>query len=98
MNTKFEKRYKYNLFDTYMKELLFDCPHCHKPILVYVAELNCKIFRHGIYKKTYKQIDPHLEKIKCDALIQKNEIYGCGKPFRIVEMNGEYIVEICDYI
>lgn len=81
-----------------MNEIIFDCPHCHKPILVYNKDLNCRIFRHGIYKNTYKQIDPHLEKKRCDDLVEKEEIYGCGKPFRIVGDHDNYYIEICEYI
>lgn len=79
-----------------MKEIIINCPHCCGIVLVY--ELNCKIFRHGIYKTTYQQIDPHMKKEQCDALIRENRIYGCGKPFRIIEKNNTYNVEICDYI
>jgi hypothetical protein len=81
-----------------MNENIFDCPHCYKPILVYNKDLNCRIFRHGIYKNTYKQIDPHLEKKKCDDLVEKKEIFGCGKPFRIRGDHGNYYIEICEYI
>lgn len=81
-----------------MTEIILECPHCNQPIMVYEKELNCRIFRHGIYRKTYKQIDPHLEKPACDALLEKKEIYGCGKPFRIVAKNGDYSIEKCDYI
>jgi hypothetical protein len=68
------------------------CPHCNGMILI--LELNCCIFRHGVMKQTDTQIDPHLNKTECDRLVEQGLIYGCGKPFRIV--NG--IVEVCDYI
>ena len=58
-----------------------ECPHCK------IVEVNCAIFRCGIYK----QIPPHLSK-ECDAIVDK--IYGCGKPFCLV--NGK--LEPCDYI
>ena len=57
-------------------------------------QLNCKIFRCGIYKKTGRQILPHSKKVLCDKLLKNNLIYGCAKPFRFV---GKY-VESCDYI
>ncbi len=70
------------------------CPHCD--ILVEIVELNCRIFRCGIYKHNYTQIPPHLPKTECDQLISSSSIYGCGKPFRIEE--GTNIPVICDYI
>lgn len=47
-------------------------------------------------KETFTQIGPHLSKEACDALVQNQAIYGCGKPFRIPEGACEAI--ICDYI
>ena len=34
------------------------CPHCN--ITIEVLELNCQIFRCGIYKNTLEQINPHM--------------------------------------
>jgi hypothetical protein len=78
-----------------MNEIV-ECPHCSSIIII--EQLNCKIFRHGIYKKNYKQIDPHMNKEKCDDLIMKNEIYGCGKPFKIIIDDNIYKAIKCDYI
>jgi hypothetical protein len=81
------------------KELIVKCPHCNEDVII--AEVNCAIFRHAIYKHNLQQIDPHTSKEKCDLLIHNNEIYGCGKPFRIKRINihsNEWITEICDYI
>ena len=78
--------------------IIIECPHCKDYITVYLKEYNCKIFRHGIYKDTLKQIDPHLKKSECDRLFNEKLIYGCGKPFRIVGEGKEINVEICDYI
>ena len=73
------------------------CPHCST--MIEVVKLNCRIFRCGIYKSTGKQIDPHLAKPICDQLARDDLIYGCGKPFQIVELpDGKNVVEICDYI
>lgn len=74
------------------------CPHCDSYILIYKNEINCGIFRHGIYKNTGMQINPHAEKTECDNLYNNNLIYGCGKPFRINKSNDIHNVEICDYI
>ena len=69
-----------------------NCPHCL--LIVEIREINCSIFRHGVYKLNYRQIDPHLNKEQCDYLFNNNLIYGCGKPFRIIDN----IAVICDYI
>ena len=78
--------------------IIVQCPHCKDYILVFKKELNCKIFRHGIFKDTMKQIDPHLKKDECDRLVSQNLIIGCGKPFQIIEDNGSFKTIICDYI
>jgi len=67
-----------------------ECPHCK--ILILVEEVNCGIFRCGIYKDTGLQINPHLPQSECERI--KNDIWGCGKPFRII---NEKIIK-CDYI
>jgi hypothetical protein len=77
---------------------IFLCPNCFMDILVYKTELNCQIFRHGIYKDSYKQIDPHLSKILCDELVMKNQVIGCAKPFEIIkDKDNDLIAVICDY-
>ena len=73
-----------------------ECPHCDG--YVRIEELNCCIFRHGIYKNTNEQIDPHASKEICDALVKNGEIYGCGKPFIIKKINNNYHALKCDYI
>jgi len=73
--------------------LLVTCPHCQ--CYIFIEKLNCRIFRHGVFKLSGQQIPPHLDKVECDKLISEQRIYGCGKPFRI---NNELIAEICDYI
>ena len=73
---------------------IFECPHCNLQILVYSSEINCQIFRHGVYKNTFQDISPHTPKLECDRLIKEDLIIGCGKPFRF---NG-ITAEICDYI
>ena len=81
-----------------MDYLIICCPHCQEPIVIYKKELNCHIFRHGVYRKNLKQIDPHLKKDECDHLKSNNLIYGCGKPFQIIEDNNKYQAIVCDYI
>jgi hypothetical protein len=83
-----------------MEPLFVHCPHCQQ--MCEIIELNCCIFRCGIYKSNQQQIPPHLPKINCDELVTRDLIYGCGKPFQITiyEENGEkkYKVVACDYI
>ena len=74
--------------------IVITCPHCQLEILIYREEINCRIFRHGVYKDNMEQIPPHLDKATCDMLLSSDRIYGCGKPFIL---NGE-IAERCDYI
>jgi hypothetical protein len=83
--------------------ILINCPHCTQ--LIEIVELNCCIFRCGIYRENHQQIPPHLPKIECDRLAEQQLIFGCGKPFRIEssthpEKNNEisYNALICDYI
>lgn len=74
--------------------LLVKCPHCNDEIIILKTEINCGIFRHGIFKHNYEQISPHESKEKCDNYVINNSIYGCAKPFRIINDNAI----ICDYI
>ena len=78
-----------------MDFIIVSCPHCNQHIMIYFKEFNCKIFRHGIFKDSHQQIDPHLSKIECDNLVRNNLIYGCGKPFRLKD---DLSTEICGYI
>ena len=68
------------------------CPHCLSPVLI--EKLNCRIFRHGVFKDSLKQMDPHLPRDQCQQLLDAGLIYGCGKPF---EVKGDVAV-VCDYI
>ncbi len=72
------------------------CPHCQD--FVIIEKVNCAIFRHGTLKKNGKQINPHCTKEVCEYYIKNNLIYGCGKPFRIINNQGNLTAEICDYI
>jgi hypothetical protein len=77
-------------------EKIITCPNCNNYIII--SELNCCIFRCGIYKETNQQIDQHLSKEMCNILIKNDLIYGCSKPFQIiVQDDGTWIVQKCDY-
>lgn len=73
---------------------LITCPHCQGIIQIYKHEIQCKVFRHGIYKHNGNQMNPHTPKEECDKVFHNQEIYGCGKPFRF---DGKHVT-ICDYI
>ena len=81
-----------------MSDIFLECPHCKSMIIINTKDFNCKIFRHGVYKNNNKQIYPHLNKNECDRLFNEKLIYGCGKPFKLIDNNGNYHAEICDYI
>lgn len=78
------------------------CPHCNGGIIVQRNELNCRIFRHGVYLNMQPMNPPSKE--ECDRLVQTNQIIGCGKPFRVINgpnrPNGatNLIAIKCDYI
>lgn len=88
----------------------FICPHpdCGGMVQVPPNQINCKIFRHGIYKTTIEgtivqkdtQVHPHAPKELCDYLREKDLIWGCCKPCRITTNNGDGTLTavICDYI
>ena len=82
-------------FNDKLTNLIVLCPHCQELILI--EQLNCRIFRHGMFKDSGKQMDPHTPKEVCDELTNDNKIYGCGKPFKINVVDGTYIPEVCDY-
>jgi hypothetical protein len=73
-----------------------ECPYCNVSIVI--TKLNCSIFRCGILKKNNKQINPHLSKTDCDDLAEKNLIYGCAKPFKVILDNDKYTAIKCDYL
>lgn len=78
---------------------LFNCPHCQGSIIVQQNELNCRIFRHGVYISNGIPIPPHAPKEECDRLVEQNLIVGCGKPFRVNRQeDGTEQAVICDYI
>lgn len=79
-----------------MESIVLLCPHCQIPFIM--EKLNCGIFRHGIYKDSNKQMNPHSSEEICKKVVQENLIYGCGKPFQIVQENDGFTVTKCDYI
>lgn len=74
--------------------IVVQCCHCGGDVLIMRNEINCTIFRHGVMKDTFQQINPHSPKDECDMLRNNDMIYGCGKPFRVVDDRAV----LCDYI
>ena len=79
-----------------MDNSIVKCPHCKEYIVI--EKLNCGIFRHGVIISTGMQMLPHEKKEICDYYIENQLIYGCGKPFQIINKNNVYEIQICDYI
>jgi hypothetical protein len=63
------------------------CPHCDIDIII--VEVNCGVFRHGVTKSKFIQINPHLSQAECEELVKDDKIYGCGKPFAYI--NGKLV-------
>lgn len=79
--------------------LIFQCPHCGEYVLVYLRDLNCKIFRHAVFKNNYVNINPHTSREDCINLINKQQIFGCAKPFQIIQLpNNTFQVQQCNYV
>jgi hypothetical protein len=87
--------------------IFLKCPHCGVFVAIYKKEINCKIFRHGVFKSNFKQINPHETKENCDKYVEEDLIFGCGKPFKIFniiehtdsnEKKENYYLENCGYI
>jgi hypothetical protein len=76
--------------------IIFNCPHCNIPVLI--SQLNCRIFRHGVFISTGEQINPHSSQHLCDEYVKNKLIYGCGRPFQIINEASTYKAVICDYI
>ncbi len=73
------------------------CPHCKEVTII--AELNCRIFRHGVFRATFQQMNPHEVKVECDRVFADGLIWGCGKPFYVKgDFSTGLTVEVCDYI
>ena len=85
------------MIDEEQNSVYFSCPWCEMVFAVQLSQLNCKIFRCGVYKDTFIPIEPHLSKEECDILAQSSRIYGCGKPFRYIDSPSPHVIK-CDYI
>jgi hypothetical protein len=76
--------------------IIVKCPHCDKQVIIKKNEINCAIFRHGVYRGSGEQMNPHASKEECEMLVATGGIYGCGKPFRV--NTTDFSVSVCDYV
>ena len=76
--------------------IIINCPHCNIPVLI--SKLNCRIFRHGVFIENGEQINPHSSQQLCDEYVKNKLIYGCGRPFRIINEGSIYKALVCEYI
>ena len=72
----------------------FECPHCMLLCQVPRSEIRCTIFRHAVFKRDSRFVDPHASKETCNEWLKNDLVYGCTKPFKF---DGN-TVEKCDYI
>ena len=79
-----------------MSCIVVACPHCGDLVVIERKDINCRIFRHGVHKKTGKCMNPHASKEECERLHKQGLIYGCGKPFRLTEGDDQAVE--CDYV
>jgi len=73
---------------------LIQCLNCQVSIWVPVNQINCRIFRCGVYKADSQPIHPHLSKDECTRLVSENLIFGCGTAFYFDGTN----LRLCEYI
>lgn len=72
----------------------FNCPRCQIQIEVLMSQLNCRIFRCGVYKHNMEPINPHASLEECTSLLEQDVIYGCTQPFKILQ---DMTVVTCEY-
>jgi len=75
--------------------IIINCPHCQESIIIYKNEINCRIFRHAVFKHNDEPVNPHLSESDCENLVATGQVFGCCKPF---QLNDQNIPEICGYI
>jgi hypothetical protein len=78
--------------------IFLECPHCSQLFETTINTINCAIYRHGVLKTDFSQMNPHTPKNECDMLYNTEKIYGCGKPFKVILSDNVYKAVVCDYI
>jgi len=78
---------------------IFPCPHCQALVMVHHKEINCAIFRHAVFRRNMKPINPHSSEAQCYAYLAQGLIYGCAKPYQMYQnAEGNWQVRKCQYI
>lgn len=90
---------KYVTLDNETGMYYFGCPYedCEIMIQVHISQVNCQIFRCGMWKHNGNPINPHTSKTECDKIREDKLIYGCSRPFLFKHGPPAYI-EKCGYI
>ncbi len=79
-------------------DLYITCPHCDGIFIVKSSDVNCRIFRHFVFKNTFQQLDPHAPKAECDRVVQEELGWGCAKPIELQPDGvGGWIPTKCSY-
>jgi hypothetical protein len=74
------------------RSVVVQCPHCED--WIFIEQINCNVFRHGVFIISGQPIPPHSPKSDCDMWKETGAIYGCGKPFTLVSNS---VAEACEY-
>ena len=75
------------------------CPHCQGHIVVVEKDVKCGIFRHAVYRCSGEPVPPHAPKAVCEQLVADAKVFGCAKPFRLVQVgDGCWRAVKCAYV
>lgn len=78
-------------FGTVGSDMIKTCPVCFQ--FVVIEQINCNIFRCGVFKDTFEYIPPHTSKEQIELWKKAGRIWGCGTAMELV--NNE--LAVCDY-
>lgn len=79
-------------------DIYVECPHCTGIFIVSQSDINCRIFRHFVFKDTLQQLNPHAPKAECDRVVEESLGYGCARPIELISNgHGGWIAKKCEY-
>lgn len=74
------------------------CPGCGGVVEVKKGQVNCAIFRHGVFKDG-SQVPPHSTEAQIKMFRAVNIMEGCGAPFKLIDDGKEGKIAItCGYV
>jgi uncharacterized C2H2 Zn-finger protein len=76
--------------------LYLNCPWCNQLVQLPKSQIKCCIYRHGVHKKSGRQIGSHAKKEYVEKLLKNDKIYGCGMPFKFNKQTQQ--LEMCGWI